>query len=422
MNIHVNKGCGCGCDGSEVPTHRNMRVEPLKANTATQRQQHAGKEHLVVPLVMLRETVVNGGLVTLSELKPMGWNGVPVTIGHPANERGANVSASQNPQIHEQVKVGTIFGAHVDGDKLKAQAWIDIELAEARYKGIISILESGVPMDVSVGYYSTDEQRLGVFNDKPYFEVHKDLKPDHLAILPDEEGACSWADGCGVRANSKDASMPKDQHTHSSEELTGVSRFIQALLPHLNRRGNDDDYRQMVADLISNDATPFVPDDEFSLRELTRESLQNLRDTYIPKANSQTKEGGHQMAGDKKPEGTPQMKSLTADDVKKIVVDAMAETLPDLIKAQVEQHVDADKRAALVEAIHGDMGLDKEELAKLSTQALQTMAAKSPASKKADFSGRGINVNAADSVHKDGDQKKYAAMADPHAHVKKKEA
>jgi hypothetical protein len=45
-----------------------------------------------------------------------------------------------------------------------------------------------------------------------------------------------------------------------------------------NERGEDDDRRQMVADLISHEDSPFLPDDEESLRSMTEETLKKMRD------------------------------------------------------------------------------------------------------------------------------------------------
>jgi hypothetical protein len=394
MTIKTNKApCGCGCDGKPKDEAPAMMLLRANLSTGARREIFLGKEHLVVPLVMLRQTVVNGALVTLSELKPQGWNGVPVTIGHP-NVKGAMVPAN-SPKVLEAWRVGHIFNAHLDGDKLKAEAWIDVDLAEQSYPGIIPLLEGGLEMDVSTGYFSTDVPEVGLYDGKPYFQVHKDLKPDHLALLPDEEGACNWADGCGVRVNQKENGMSDKPENVSQEELAGIARFFKAFTSHkpaTNARGEDDDFRQMVADLISNDASPFVPDDEYALRDMSYDTLKAIRDNYLPKTNSK---GATEMA-DKEDKVTP----VTAEQVTDIITNALKATLPPMVNEAVDTALNANKRAELVAGIHEAMGIEVEELQKLSTNALEAMAPKAEAkvksNAKADMAGKGLKTNGDD--------------------------
>ena len=414
MTIKTNLDCGCGCDGDCAPDDQKRLHGNL--SSGARHETFLGRDHLVVPLVMLRETVVNGGLVTMAELKPQGWNGVPVTIGHP-NVNGQSVSAN-SPAVTEAWRVGQIFNAKLDGDKLKAEAWIDVAEAERRHPGITLLLEGGSGMDVSTGYFSTDELTFGVFNDKPYFEVHRDIKPDHLALLPDEVGACSWADGCGVRINKEPVVSDKKTATSGDQEAAGIRRLLAAIgmaSPTTNRRGNDDDYRQIIADLISNDDSPFVPDDEFALREMSLESLKDVRDRYLPKPTT-NKQGGPEMAEETKGAEAPkpEVAAMTADQITELVTNAVTAAVNPAVTAAVDEAMNATKRADLIDAIHENMGVEKEELAKLATNALEAMA---PKSGKADFSGRGLQTNGDDTG-----VAKFPGMGNPRAALEKKEA
>ena len=104
-----------------------VRIQINKDYT-TRKDTLNGVEHLVVPVVMMREGVHNGsaGSIyhTAAELGRYveAWNGIPVTITHPQQD-GASVSANA-PLIREQYCVGTIYNARMDGDKLRAEAWI----------------------------------------------------------------------------------------------------------------------------------------------------------------------------------------------------------------------------------------------------------------------------------------------------------
>ena len=59
------------------------------------------------------------------------------------------------------------------------------------------------PIEVSTGYYSASLKEPGMWNDKPYQLVDRNIHADHIAILPNEEGACSLSDGCGLNRNMK---------------------------------------------------------------------------------------------------------------------------------------------------------------------------------------------------------------------------
>lgn len=166
------------------------------------REQHDAREHLVVPVVAVVEGVLNGNLVLASEFARApaihSWNGVPVPVGHPTDAHGNPVSAN-DPETVANTVIGRLYHVHVDGDRLKGEIWIDIEKAERiGYGELIQTLEAGEPMEVSTGYFAEVEQKSGVYGHDRYSGIHRNIAPDHLALLPDSEGACNWADGCGA--------------------------------------------------------------------------------------------------------------------------------------------------------------------------------------------------------------------------------
>ena len=164
-----------------------------------------GKEHIVVPVIMMTEGVHcgSGGAVyhSIEELGhfPEAWNGIPVCIFHP--KEGDSFISANSPEVIESQTVGRIFNTHVDGTKLKAECWIDVskitEISPLAYQYIIEMR----PLEVSVGVFTDDEQVDGVWNGEEYHLVAHNHRPDHLALLPGGQGACSWADGAGIRAN-----------------------------------------------------------------------------------------------------------------------------------------------------------------------------------------------------------------------------
>lgn len=167
------------------------------------REVFEGHEHLVVPVVMIVDGVLNDALVTQEEYGkyPDAWNGRPVPVLHPERD-GIPVSANQ-PDVIEANSIGFIFNAFVDNGKLKAEAWINTDKARRLgYGELLSALEAGELVEVSTGYFADEDMRPGEFDGREYQVVHRNIRPDHLALLPGEIGACSVADGCGTRVNS----------------------------------------------------------------------------------------------------------------------------------------------------------------------------------------------------------------------------
>lgn len=162
--------------------------------------QHQGREHWIIPIVMMVEGVHHGSMGPLyyptDELARFtaAWNGRPVTIGHPADEQGEYVSA--NSPDGAVNAAGHIYNTHMDGGRLKAEAWVDPQrlTAEAR-----AIIQDGRPLDVSVGVFTDQEETEGEWHGERYQAIARNYRPDHLALLPGGQGACSWDDGCGVR-------------------------------------------------------------------------------------------------------------------------------------------------------------------------------------------------------------------------------
>ena len=167
---------------------------------ALQRRTLDGREYAVAPVVALVAGVVNGELAPAEEIGRFvdAWNGRPVPVGHPKRD-GSYVSANSPQGIEEAL--GWFFGAQMDGDKLKGELWLDAAKAQALGGVALDVftrLEAGEHVEVSTAYFNEIEMTGGVFNGKQYKGVQRFLRPDHVALLPNEVGACSWKDGCGA--------------------------------------------------------------------------------------------------------------------------------------------------------------------------------------------------------------------------------
>jgi len=177
---------------------------------------HQEKAHLVVPVVMMIEGVHNGSqgplLHTIEELGkfPESWNGRPVVIYHPEDEDGNPISAN-SPDVVDKVTVGRVYNTSVEGKKLKAEVWFDEDKLNAVSPQTLEAVNETKEIEVSLGMFTENEMETGTYNEEEYVGIAHNHRPDHLAILPDQIGACSCKDGCGLGANKKDEDMTIEQ-------------------------------------------------------------------------------------------------------------------------------------------------------------------------------------------------------------------
>lgn len=186
-----------------------------------------GVQYTVVPVIMMVEGVHSGSrgplLHTAEELGkiPASWNGRPIVIGHPQQD-GQYVSAN-SPEILEENRVGFIFNTGMDATKLKAEAWIQMDKLKEVSPQAAANIENGEVIEVSVGVFSDEEPSEGEWHGEHYIAVAHNHRPDHLALLPQGVGACSVADGCGIRVNEAgDLNMVNGKTTY--EDLKRLNK------------------------------------------------------------------------------------------------------------------------------------------------------------------------------------------------------
>jgi hypothetical protein len=205
-----------------------------------------GKEYIIVPVVMMREGVHSGSHGSLfhsaEELGryPAAWDGRPVVIHHP-EVNGKPVSANR-PDVSQNEKIGYVFNTQLDGDKLKADAWLCLERFKQISPETLEHIESHKPLDVSVGVFTDKEAVSGTWNGESYAAIAHNHRPDHLAILPGGTGACSFADGCGIRNNSQknNENVEISEKVNNAIEVFKKTQFVQSDL-----NVNETDYKQL---------------------------------------------------------------------------------------------------------------------------------------------------------------------------------
>lgn len=195
-----------------------------------QTEEVNGTTYWIVPVVMMVEGVHHGSkgplLYTEEELADSvsAWSGMPITLGHPQDEKGRYVSAN----IPRSLKgiVGRVYNAKMKGDKLTADAYIDITALQLLSSEAFEYIKEKKALDVSTGVFSREEGDEGEWNGEAYRAAAVHLIPDHLALLPGQDGACSWDDGCGIRNNTKDK-MKTNKPSKAIDKAAWLSSFLE---------------------------------------------------------------------------------------------------------------------------------------------------------------------------------------------------
>jgi hypothetical protein len=168
-----------------------------------------GRPYRVFPAVLVREQVLHNNLghtfLPAEEIRASveAWNGIPVVIRHPQS-RGVPVSA-RSPEVLNARGAGFLFRARYEDAALHADVFLDMErAADIPDTGdVINRVDSGDVGELSTGFGTTVENVKGTWGGQAFDLILRAIQPDHLALLPDEVGACSVADGCGLGVNAE---------------------------------------------------------------------------------------------------------------------------------------------------------------------------------------------------------------------------
>jgi len=216
-----------------------------------------GRDHLVAPVVLLVEGVHNGSQgpiyypAHVLEASAQMWNGVPLPVFHPERidpRTNQPVSVSgRSPEVIQERSVGWLFNVVYEASpvpRLKGELYLDVQKANRISPPVLEAVEKGTPLEVSTGLFSIDNTVPGVWNGENYVASVAQMFPDHLALLPGTRGACSWADGCGVRAN-EGGDMAEELNESVKEVMEAKPGLLNRLFGMLNRsKTNEASYEQ----------------------------------------------------------------------------------------------------------------------------------------------------------------------------------
>lgn len=187
----------------------SLNAERVIANLSgkTRRASLNGRQFIVAPVTLIVTGVLNGSKGPLFyppeeiERDYEAWNHIPIVLGHP-EENGEPVSA-RTPHILERLQMGYVFNVRFVDGKLVGEGWFDTEKTRGVSELVLASLNAGKRIELSTGLFTDNEEVKGNYHGRSYDYIARNYRPDHLAILLDQEGACSIADGCGVLVNKK---------------------------------------------------------------------------------------------------------------------------------------------------------------------------------------------------------------------------
>jgi len=191
-------------------------------NYTARRSSIKGQDYLVVPVTMIVEGVLNRIRYTKDEMfeSYSFWNNRPAVLNHPADGFSAN-----RREILEDFGLGMILNTQFDMDEqekglLVAEAWFNISETQRIAPDVFERLEAGDPIEVSTGLVIDIHRVDNSYYEGELFEyLATNYKPDHLAILPKDLGACSISDGCGIRQNMEQENNEEGNYKENEMKL-----------------------------------------------------------------------------------------------------------------------------------------------------------------------------------------------------------
>lgn len=162
--------------------------------------------HLTIPCTLIKEGVFTGVFqntlyYTADALSSSidKFDGLPVSIEHPPLDDSVHSGEITHPEFISKL-VGFVKDPIFNKETKAVDATLFLNMAKLPTVSPMALgtILNEQPMDVSTGGTNLVEFTVGEFDGKEYMGIVHETKPDHLALLPNEEGACSWEKGCGI--------------------------------------------------------------------------------------------------------------------------------------------------------------------------------------------------------------------------------
>lgn len=174
------------------------------SNYKVENRVFKNKNYLIVPTIMIVEGVLNDIYYPKGEMaySEKDWDACPVVLNHPSDGFTA-----KRVEVLEQFGLGTLFGTKFEINEkgkgiLKSNVWFDEDVLKKQTPNLYSRVLNGETIEVSTGLRLNLIYADTEFNGTKFTWLSSNYVPDHLAILPEDIGACSCKDGCGLRLNA----------------------------------------------------------------------------------------------------------------------------------------------------------------------------------------------------------------------------
>lgn len=225
-------------------------IEQIANEFTTEHVEINGKDYIKLPVVFLKEGILEGSAGALLHKADIfkdyaeKFNKIPITYMHPTlnneyvsvKDNGTDVLGFlDNVSYNEQKQA------------LQGYAYIDSALLQNKYVHLHDLINKNYNIEVSVGIYSEIENTEGVYNDKKYIGIVQNYEPDHLAVLGEQTGACSYKAGCGIRNNQQLANNINNNNNKKMKEMEEEKKLtLNELIEKL-----DDKDKKIVTQALS---------------------------------------------------------------------------------------------------------------------------------------------------------------------------
>lgn len=414
---------------------------------SVRREQRDGQTFLVAPVVLVQAMELNGGYLPQREIERSAdeWDGVPVTIDHPEHQ-GDPVSVDD--ERADVPVIGEVRNpeAKAGGERLVGELWVNVVEAKSASRAgerVVRRLENGDAVEVSTGYIP-GRVVAGQFDGEHRERAVLDIQPDHLATLPNDQGKCSLADGCGAGAPrapavnqlfiaaaaaddpeqgedcGEDEAMPDDPGSfppNSDAVDDEVKRSLgERVLNALGWSPDDDpddpdgpdgdvdgtteaQTRDEPAESGA-DSTPSEPEapEDPKMGDKTEELVENhdFDAENLPAEDTECFNRIYEAvtSNDEDPDGsdTTDEPTTTNDDTdgdeEYVTKDELSDVVSDAVSDALEANRDEQRRSELVDEITANTERDREDLEDLDVQALEVLAEELPAGGAANFAAQ----------------------------------
>ena len=258
---------------------KKQRIHILSAVNAANVSKSGGTYTIKDVVGAVDQIVMNGMLYPGDQLAAGAatLEGKPAPAGHPKNSQGQFISA-----LNGEALASAWVGSYCRNARHEAgRTLVDIVVNEAQARAhpdgakLVERLDAAIagtnadPIHVSTGLMANAINASGESMGKKYTRIATDLQYDHLAILLNERGAGTPADGVGMFLNAAGESELVEEVTVNTEP---EDRRTRGLLGWIKRLiGNSDSY-DMSFEQIAEGLRKLIPSDGW-IREVFTKSV-----------------------------------------------------------------------------------------------------------------------------------------------------